>query len=313
MKGHDSLSYYRHEFAVITLQPMLFANERAGLMTKPNPPVAIPPGDEARRYRAIFISDVHLGFRGCKADRLLDFLHRMESDYLYLVGDIVDGWRLKKRWFWPDQHDEILHRLLARAKHGTKVIYLPGNHDEALRRWIGKTFGGVRILHDVVHETADGRRLLVIHGDAFDGVCRDMKWLALLGSIAYDLSLHLNTALNAVRRCFGLGYWPLPAFLKEQVKAAVKFIDRYEETLAVEARRRGVCGVVCGHVHKPEIRTIGGIQYFNDGDWVESCSALVEHWDGRIELLKWARERRLDVCTVTPPAIAAPAGKAAAA
>jgi UDP-2,3-diacylglucosamine pyrophosphatase LpxH len=265
-----------------------------------------------RRYRAVFISDLHLGTRGCKADCLLDFLQHMQCDYLYLVGDIVDGWRLRKRWFWPDAHQQILHRLLARAEAGTKVVYLPGNHDEALRKWIGSTLGGVRILHEVIHRTADGRRLLVIHGDAFDGVCREMKWLALVGSVAYDASLRLNTWFNTIRRWLGLGYWSLSGFLKDQVKAACRFIDRYERSLAVEARRRGACGVVCGHVHKPEMRTIDGIQYFNDGDWVENCSALVEHWDGRLELVDWARQRRFDLLTIKPAVLPAQTGAAAA-
>jgi UDP-2,3-diacylglucosamine pyrophosphatase LpxH len=266
-----------------------------------------------RRYRAVFISDVHLGSRGCKADCLLDFLHHVESDYLYLVGDIVDGWRLKKRWFWPAQHNEILHKLLARARQGTRVVYLPGNHDEALRSWIGRSFDGVRILHDVIHHTADGRRLLVIHGDAFDGLVADMRWLARLGSVAYELALMVNNAVNRVRRRLGLGYWPISQLLKDQVKAAVNFIDNFERSLAAEARRRAVCGVVCGHVHKPEIRIIGGIQYFNDGDWVESCSALVEHWDGRLELVNWARQHRVDLLTLEPAVLPAQTGTAAAA
>jgi UDP-2,3-diacylglucosamine pyrophosphatase LpxH len=256
------------------------------------------------RYRSVFISDLHLGTPGCKAECLLDFLHHVESEYLYLVGDIVDGWRLKKRWFWPEHHDQILRTLLARASRGTRVVYLPGNHDEALRRLIGCTLGGVRILHDAIHKTADGRRLLVIHGDVFDGVCTEVRWLARLGSIAYETTLTINTGFNVVRRWLGLGYWPLSAFLKAQVKAAVNFVERYEHSLAAEAKRRAVAGVVCGHVHKPEIRTIEGVQYYNDGDWVESCSALVEHWDGRLELLHWARQRQFDPLTLRRPVAA---------
>jgi UDP-2,3-diacylglucosamine pyrophosphatase LpxH len=269
------------------------------------------PGSEAlpRRYRTIFISDIHLGTRGCKADCLLDFLRHVESDYLYLVGDIVDGWRLKKKWFWPDKHAEVLRRLLARAQSGTEVVYLPGNHDEALRKLIGRSVGGVKIRHDTIHHTADGRRLLVVHGDVFDGVVTEMKWLALVGSVAYELALTVNTWFNVARRWLGLGYWPLSAFLKEQVKAAVKFIDRYEHSLAHEARRRSVCGVICGHVHKPEMRTIDGVLYYNDGDWVESCSALVEHDDGRLELLAWARQRQLDLIAPRRPAAAGNAGR----
>jgi UDP-2,3-diacylglucosamine pyrophosphatase LpxH len=263
------------------------------------------------RYRSVFISDLHLGTPGCKAECLLDFLHHVESEYLYLVGDIVDGWRLRKRWFWPEHHDQILHTLLARASRGTRVVYLPGNHDEALRRLIGCTLGGVRILHDVIHKTADGRRLLVIPGDVFDGVCTDVRWLARLGSIAYETTLTINTGFNLVRRWLGLGYWPLSAFLKAQVKAAVNFVERYEHSLAAEAKRRAVAGVVCGHVHKPEIRTIEGVQYYNDGDWVESCSALVEHWDGRLELLHWARQRQFDPFTVRRPLATGAPDKAA--
>jgi UDP-2,3-diacylglucosamine pyrophosphatase LpxH len=276
---------------------------------------SLEPGVDGslRRYRAVFISDLHLGTRGCKADCLLDFLQHVRSDYLYLVGDIVDGWRLRKRWFWPHAHHQILQRLLARAEQGTAVVYLPGNHDEALRKWIGGTFGGIRVMHEVIHRTADGRRLLVIHGDGFDGVCREMKWLALVGSVAYDISLRLNNWLNMVQRWLGLSYWSLSGFLKDQVKTVCRFIDRYERTLAFEARRRGACGVVCGHVHKPEMRTIEGIQYFNDGDWVENCSALVEHWDGRLELVDWARQRRFDLLTVEPTALPGRTGAAAAA
>jgi UDP-2,3-diacylglucosamine pyrophosphatase LpxH len=274
--------------------------------------VKVCPDATGCRYRAVFISDLHLGSRGCKADCLLDFLHHVESEYLYLVGDIVDGWRLRKRWFWPDQHHEILHRLLARAAQGTKVIYLPGNHDEALRRWIGRTFAGVRILHDVIHHTADGRRLLVIHGDGFDGVCREMKWLALVGSVAYDASLRLNTWLDRVRHWLGFSYWSLSGFLKGQVKAVCTFIDRYERSLAIEARQRGACGVVCGHVHKPEMRTIDGVQYCNDGDWVENCSALVEHWDGRLELISWAWRGHVDLLAIKPGGLPARTSAAAA-
>jgi len=262
-----------------------------------------------RRYRTIFISDVHLGTRGCKVDCLLDFLRHVESDYLYLVGDIVDGWRLQKKWFWPDKHAEVLDRLLARARNGTEVIYLPGNHDEALRKLIGRSVGGVKIRHDTIHHAADGCRLLVVHGDTFDGVVTDMRWLALVGSVAYDLALTANTWLNIARRWLGLGYWPLAAFLKEQVKAAVSFIDRYEHSLVHEARRRRVCGVICGHVHKPEMRTIDGLLYYNDGDWVESCSALVEHDDGSFELLEWARQRQLDLLAPRRRTAAGSAGR----
>ena len=184
----------------------------------------------------------------------------------------------------------------------------PGAY-EALRKLIGRSVGGVKIRHDTIHHTADGRRLLVVHGDVFDGVVTEMRWLALVGSVAYDLALAVNTWLNIARRWLGLGYWPLSAFLKEQVKAAVKFIDRYERSLAREARRQRVCGVICGHVHKPEMRTIEGVLYYNDGDWVESCSALVEHDDGRLELLEWARQRQLDLLAPRRPAASGSVGR----
>jgi UDP-2,3-diacylglucosamine pyrophosphatase LpxH len=271
-----------------------------------------PGPDLVRRYRAIFISDLHLGTRGCKADYLLDFLRHVESDYLYLVGDIVDGWRLEKRWFWPPKHAQILARLLDRARRGTRVIYLPGNHDERLRALIGQDKAGIQFQHEVIHETADGRRLLVVHGDHFDAVVTDMKWLALIGSAVYDVTVALNTAFNRLRAWVGLGYWPLAGVLKRQVKAAVNFIEDFERALCREARSRQLCGVVCGHIHKPEMRTIEGVLYLNDGDWVESCSALVEHQDGRLELLDWARQRRPGVLP-PPPLLADQRGKTAAA
>lgn len=281
------------------------------------PTTVLPIGSRGEaqpvRFRSVFISDVHLGTRGCQADHLLDFLRQVESDYLYLVGDIVDGWRLKKKWFWPQSHDEVLEQILGRARNGTEVIYLPGNHDEALRKLIGKKLGDVRVVHETIHRTVDGRRLLVIHGDLFDTVVRDMKWLALLGSFAYDLSITLNNALNAARRCLGFGYWSLSGYLKDRVKAAVKFVDDFERRLVAEARRREVCGVVCGHVHKPEIRTVDDVLYVNDGDWVENCTALVEHQDGRLELLDWARRQSVILPPLRAPAPTLAGRKAAAA
>ena len=254
----------------------------------PTPILAMPRSDDAvRRYRSIFISDVHLGSKGCKAESLLEFLEHVESDYLYLVGDIVDGWRLKKRWFWPLEHDLVLRSLVERATRGTEVVYLPGNHDEAFRKLIGQSLAGIRVLHDTIHETVDGKRLLVVHGDGFDSVIREMKWLALLGSLAYEAALRVNTLFNRVRRWLGYGYWSISGFLKDQVKTAVKFVDDYERKLAAAARERAVTGVICGHIHKPEMRHIEGVLYVNDGDWVENCSALVEHHDGRLELLNW--------------------------
>jgi UDP-2,3-diacylglucosamine pyrophosphatase LpxH len=267
---------------------------------------------EVTRYRSIFIYEIHLGSRGCKADCLLDFLSHVESDYLYLVGDIVDGWRLRKRWFWPVEHNEILQSLVQRARRGTEVVYLPGNHDEALRRLIGQTLAGVKVVHDTIHETVDGKRMLVVHGDVFDSVVREMKWLALLGSVAYEIALAINNVFNAVRRWLGYGYWSISGFLKDQVKAAVKFVDSYEQKLAAAAER-AVTGVICGHVHKPEMRRIGGILYVNDGDWVENCAALVEHYDGRLELLYWPRRTTYAALPVELPVVPEPATAALAA
>ena len=243
------------------------------------------------RFRSIWISDIHLGTRGCKAEFLLDFLKHTESEYLYLVGDIVDGWRLKKSWYWAQSHNDVVQKLLRKARKGTKVVYVPGNHDEALRDFTEMNFGGVLVAADTIHVTADGRRLLVMHGDQFDGVVTHAKWLAYLGDRAYNLILSLNHWFNLARRRLGFGYWSLSAYLKGKVKNAVSFVDNFESAIAAEARRRQVDGVVCGHIHKAEIRHIDGILYCNDGDWVESCTALAEHHDGRLEIIRWAELR----------------------
>lgn len=246
-----------------------------------------------RVYRTVFISDLHLGTRGCRVDFLIDFLRRTDSEHLYLVGDIVDGWRLKKSWYWDAGHDEVLRLILAKASSGTKVTYIPGNHDEVFRDWLGLEIAGIRLEAEAEHETADGRRLLVMHGDEFDSVVRYAKFLAVLGDKAYTTALVVNRWFNACRRRLGLPYWSLSQWLKRQVKGAVKAIDRFEQALAGEARRRGFDGVVCGHIHHAEMRDVGGVLYTNDGDWVESCTALVEHGDGRLELLDWVALNRL--------------------
>ena len=267
---------------------------------------ALPESSIAvRRFRSIFISDVHLGTRGCKADFLLDFLKHTESDTLFLVGDIVDGWRLRKAWYWPQAHNDVVQKLLRKARKGTKVFYIPGNHDEAFRDYCGVHFGGVEIRQDYVYETPEGRRLLVMHGDAFDGIVKYHKWLAHLGDRAYNLCLALNTWLNLLRRRLGFSYWSLSAFLKLKVKNAVQFIDNFETAVAEEARKRGVDGVVCGHIHHAEMRDIDGILYCNDGDWVESCTALVEHFDGTLEILRWAEERSFSMLADRAPVGAA--------
>jgi UDP-2,3-diacylglucosamine pyrophosphatase LpxH len=242
----------------------------------------------ARHFRTIWISDVHLGTRGCKAGFLLDFLKRTESENLYLVGDIVDGWRLRRSWFWNQLHNDVVQKLLRKARKGTKVVYVPGNHDEMLRDYLDLHFGGIFVTGEAMHETVDGRRLLILHGDAFDGVVRYARWLAFLGDRAYNVALVVNHWFNKARLALGYPYWSLSAYLKHKVKNAVNYIGDYEAAVAGEARRRGADGVVCGHIHKAEIRSIDGILYCNDGDWVESCTALVEHFDGKLEILHWA-------------------------
>ncbi len=246
-------------------------------------------GDDPHHFRTIFISDVHLGTRGCKAEMLLDFLRRTESDTLYLVGDIVDGWRLKKHWHWPQAHNDVIQKLLRKARKGTRVIFIPGNHDEFARDYCDAEFGDVALRREAIHEAADGRRYLVIHGDEFDGVVLYARWLAVLGDWAYVMALELNHWMNVVRRRFGLPYWSISQYLKHKVKNAVQFITRFEQSMADLAQKRGVGGIICGHIHHAEIRSVGDVVYCNDGDWVESCTAMVEHPDGRMEIVDWTR------------------------
>ncbi|MFA7430598.1 MAG: UDP-2,3-diacylglucosamine diphosphatase [Rhodospirillaceae bacterium] len=261
-----------------------------------------PTRSPERRYRAIFLSDIHLGTRGCKAEYLLDFLRATESDTLYLVGDIIDGWRLRRTWHWPQAHNDVVQKVLRKARKGTAVLFIPGNHDEFARGYVNHDFGEVKLVKEAVHVTADGKRLLVIHGDEFDGVVLYAKWVALLGDGAYTLALVLNHWFNVARRRLGLPYWSLSKYLKHKVKNAVSFIAKFETTMIEEARRRGFDGVVCGHIHHAEIRSIDGITYCNDGDWVESCTALVEHFDGRLEIIDWTRERAASALEAYQPA-----------
>ena len=248
-------------------------------------------GAAVRKYRTIFISDVHLGTKGCQAELLLDFIRHVECETLYLVGDIVDGWKLRSGWHWPQAHNDVVQKILRLARKGVKVIYVPGNHDDRVREFVGVHFGGVVVVRDAIHETADGRRFLVLHGDEFDGVVQHARWLAFVGDYAYRALIAANTLFNRLRRRMGFGYWSLSAFLKTKVKNALQFVENFESAVADEARRRGVDGVICGHIHKAEMRDIDGIAYINDGDWVESCSALVEHHDGTMEILHWAKLR----------------------
>ena len=246
-----------------------------------------------QHYRSIWISDVHLGTRGCKAEFLLDFLKCTESEYLYLVGDMVDGWRLRRSWYWPQAHNDVVQKLLRKARKGTQVTFVPGNHDEFARNFLEFNFGDITVKNEVVHQTADGKLFLILHGDQFDGVVSCAKWLAHIGDHAYELAMLLNRWLNYFRHKLGFGYWSLSSYLKHKVKNAVKYISDFEGAMAEIARRRGVDGIVCGHIHHAEIRDVNGITYANDGDWVESCTALVEHFDGTLEILRWADGRGL--------------------
>ncbi len=271
-------------------------------------------GGQRHYFRTVWISDIHLGTRGCNADMLIDFLDHMDCDTLYLVGDIIDGWRLKKRFYWPTAHNDVVWRVMKRAKRGTRVVYIPGNHDEMMRGFVGMDFGGVKIRRRAIHTTADGRRLLVIHGDEFDAVMLAHRWLAFVGDAAYTLLMRLNVVVNRVRAWAGLPYWSLSKMAKHKVKNAVAFINQFEEVVAREAGQRGLDGVVCGHIHHAEMRDIGGVTYYNDGDWVEGCTALVEHPGGRMEILHWADEiaaRSANVRLLPAPGKAAPAKVAA--
>ncbi len=240
-----------------------------------------------RRYRAVFVSDIHLGTAGCQAKPLLNFLKHHPSDNLYLVGDIIDGWQLRRRWFWPQSHNDVVQKLLRRARKGCRVVFIPGNHDEFARAFVGQQFGGIEVHADTVHITADGRRLWVTHGDYFDAVIQRAKWLAYTGDYAYEFTLRMNRHLNNLRARLGLPYWSLSAYLKHKVKMALNYVTDFEKAVAQEARHRGHDGVVCGHIHRAEMRTIDGTLYCNDGDWVESRTALVEHMDGHLELVQW--------------------------
>lgn len=246
-----------------------------------------PRPNDPKRHRTLFISDVHLGTPGCKADLLWDFLRHNEAETIYLVGDIIDGWRIKRSWFWRESHNAVVQEILHKVRHGTKVIYVPGNHDEALRDYTGLDFAGIDVIDELVHTTADGRELLVLHGDQFDSVVRYAAWLAHLGDRAYGIALALNNWLHIFRRSFNMPYWSLSSYLKKKVKNAVEYISSFETAVARAARERGVDGVVCGHIHHAEMRSIDGVLYCNDGDWVESCTAVSEDAQGELAIINW--------------------------
>jgi UDP-2,3-diacylglucosamine pyrophosphatase LpxH len=258
---------------------------------------------EALQVRTVWISDLHLGTPGCQAVALLDFLRSVECETLYLVGDIIDGWQLRRQWYWPQTHNDVVQKLLRKARKGTRVIFVPGNHDEFARKYLDHNFGGVDVVEDCIHLMADGRRLWVTHGDLFDGVIQCAKWLAYLGDSLYEFTLKANRHFNSLRARLGLPYWSLSRYLKLKVKRAVSYLNDFEVAVAREARARGVEGVVCGHIHHAEMRDIDGMLYCNDGDWVESLTALVEHGDGRLEIVDWTQRS----AAAAPAATAQPA------
>ena len=265
---------------------------------------------DTMKVRTLFVSDVHLGSRGCQAELLLDFLNRCEAEQIYLVGDIIDGWRLKSRWYWPRTHDDVVSAVLARAQEGTRVLYIPGNHDSFLRASLGTPFAGIEVVDQAIHQAADGRRYLVLHGDQFDLVSTHARWLALIGDVAYRTALAANSSLNRSRRKRGLPYWSFSAWAKLKVKEAVNFISNFEQMVVTEAQRLDVQGVICGHIHHATMHDEFGVRYVNTGDWVESCTAVVEHFDGRFEIVRWAEVLRGEAAAPVRLAAVRKAGRA---
>lgn len=240
-----------------------------------------------RTYRTLWISDLHLGMKGCQANQILEFLRATESEKLYLVGDIIDGWALRRSWYWPQAHNDVIQKLLRKARKGTEVIYIPGNHDGFARQFESLAFGEICVQQESTHTTADGCRLLVLHGDEFDGIVRFTPWLSKIGAVLYEVLLHMNALVARFRERTGRPYWSLAGFLKEHTKKAVQYIAEFESAVTEMAKYRGVDGIICGHIHKPEIRTIHDRLYANCGDWVENCTALAEHFDGTLEIIRW--------------------------
>jgi UDP-2,3-diacylglucosamine pyrophosphatase LpxH len=255
------------------------------------------------KIRTAWISDIHLGTRGANAGALLDFLRDYDFEVLYVVGDLIDIWQLRRGIYWPQQHNDVIQKILRKARKGTRVVYIPGNHDEMVAQFVG-LYGNIVVENQVIHETADGRRILVIHGHELDTVVQNIKWLAVLGDVGYQFLLSLNPLINFFRRRFGLGYWSLSAYAKKRVKDAVSFIGRFEEEVVRYAANHKVDAVLCGHIHSAAIRTIGATTYYNCGDWVETCSALIEWPNGNIELVKYDPLAHRDATeTLEPEAI----------
>jgi len=234
--------------------------------------------------RSVFLSHVHLGSRDCRAQALLRFLEGIETDYLFLVGDIVDFWSLRRSFYWPEDHNEVVRAILSMARDGTQVVYVPGNHDDNIREFCGSLFGNLSIRRRFVHSTADGREFLVMHGDEFDTAVKCSRWLARFGASAYEFMMRVNRSVNACRNAIGLPYWSLATYLKLRLPKAVRYVAAFEHAAAQAARSRNLDGIVCGHIHRPGMREIDGVLYCNDGDWVESCTALIESNNGTLSL-----------------------------
>jgi UDP-2,3-diacylglucosamine pyrophosphatase LpxH len=248
-------------------------------------------------FRTVWISDIHLGTKDCKAKELLEFIKHCRAKKIYLVGDIIDGWALKKRWFWPQEHNDVIQKLLRQARKGTEVIFIPGNHDEFARQFCGLNFGGIQVKHDDVHVTADGKKLWVTHGDLYDNIMQYARWLAFIGDRAYTFALWLNRVFNKIRIKLNYPYWSLSQYLKHKVKAAVSCITAFEDLLIREAKNKQCDGVVCGHIHKAQLRIIDHVTYANDGDWVESMTALIENHDGSLQIIDWNEVGLMNVLT----------------
>ena len=249
-----------------------------------------PPETASQQVRSLFLSDIHLGSRACRAEELLEFLREYEASNIFLLGDIVDFWAMSRSLYWPAQHNTVVQKILKKARHHVRVCLIPGNHDEALREYIGSSFGDITLVRDHVHIAADGRRYALLHGDEYDQVTHYHRWVSVLGDVSYNLLVHVNRLLSLVRRKLGVsGHWSLADYAKRNVLRAVSFISDFEISVVHHMKRRGFDGVICGHIHTPVIKRIDGLTYINCGDWVDSCTAIVEHYDGRMELVRWTR------------------------
>ncbi|MEX2126071.1 MAG: UDP-2,3-diacylglucosamine diphosphatase [Woeseia sp.] len=237
--------------------------------------------------RTVWLSDVHLGSRACRVNLLLDFLRQTRCELLYLVGDIIDLESLRRTFYWPASHSEVLRMLLKKSQEGTRVIYIPGNHDDDLRAYAGLKFGNIEVSRQAIHTTRAGRRLLVLHGDQFDAVVRGRSFGVLLGSLACRTLLALNRFTHWLHDLSGRPYWSLAQHVKSRFGGARRYVDRFRHATLAAAREARVDGVICGHIHKADLVELDGLLYCNDGDWVESCTALVENQGGELSLLKW--------------------------